>query len=222
MDAKPADPLELLDELKDYRELHEEMTRLGRRIATRRNEHRVLSGMVGNYILAGPPGTGKSTVARVMGKLLHAYGVLVRDHVEETSAMGLMGQAEGQSIRRVEDKMNAARGGVLFIDEAYGSAFAQAAVQQLLTMMTQPEFVDGKTVVILAGHRDGLEQLLSQNMGLRSRFRRVMQFEGWDAQRCSEFVIDRLGRPKEGEACIQIRMEEAEQCRSVLLDGFRR
>ena len=90
---------------------------IGARIAVRRREGRSVKGLVGNWVFTGSPGTGKTTVARRVASVLHAYGLLATDHVEVTSALDLTGQYVGQTKKAVEERMAAARGGVLFIDD---------------------------------------------------------------------------------------------------------
>ena len=91
----------------------------------------------------------------------------------ETSATDLIGAFVGHSRKAVEDKMKEARGGVLFIDEAYGlgagGSFTNEAVDQLVAMLTLPEYVGGKTVVILASYTDEMHQMLMHNPGLKNR-----------------------------------------------------
>jgi hypothetical protein len=126
--------------------------------------------------------------------VLHAYGVLATDRVVETSAMDLKGQYLGQSVKRVEEKMKAALGGVMFIDEAYDLAardtYAAEAVSQLLTMLTMKEYSAGRIIVVLAGYQDKMHHMLETNEGLKSRFTNVVQFEDWDSEKCAGFIVD--------------------------------
>ena len=92
--------------------------------------------------------------------------------------------------------MEAARGGVLFIDEAYelgaASQYSSEAMTTLLGMLTEDEYADGGTIVILAGYEDEMDEMLSRNPGLKSRFTERLHFEDWDAATCTDFVVQRL------------------------------
>ena len=118
----------------------------------------------------------------------------------ETSATDLIGAFVGHSRKAVEDKMKEARGGVLFIDEAYGlgagGSFTNEAVDQLVAMLTLPEYVGGKTVVILAGYTHEMHQMLMHNPGLKSRFNKFIDFEDWTPKRCVDLVLRELQNEK--------------------------
>ncbi len=193
------DPLQTLErELagRGFGDVERELRQLGERVRVRQRDGRSLDGLVGNYIFTGAPGTGKTSVARTLGKILFAYGLLAKPDVVETSAADLIGAYVGHSRKNVEEKMKAARGGVLFIDEAYGlgkgGAFTDEAVDQLVGMLTLPEYVGGKTVVILAGYTDEMHRMLTHNVGLKSRFTETIAFDDWTPTRCAELVVKSL------------------------------
>lgn len=110
-----------------------------------------------NYLFVGPPGTGKTTVARLMGKLFKTFGLLSSSEVVEKQPKDFETGFVGQSGGRTEQIMDEAKGKVLFIDEAYGfdpaqggNQFRKEAVDTLVAAMTRPEY-NGKMVIILAG-----------------------------------------------------------------------
>lgn len=212
------DPLSALDELEES-PVREWLEGVGKKIAVRRKEGETLDGLVTNLIFTGAPGTGKTTVARAIGKVLDAYGLLAKSDVVETSAPDLIGAYVGHSRQNVEKKMEEARGGVLFIDEAYKlgvGSFGEEAIMQLLTMLTLPEHIDGKTVVILAGYKQDMHAMLESNVGLKSRFKKEVEFDDWSADKCVSLVCS-LAKKAQPSA---FAFESEQQCISELKRGF--
>ena len=135
-----------------------------------------------NLVFAGPAGTGKTTVARLYGELLSAMGILASGTVVEVSRVDLVGQYLGETTARTNDAFQRARGGVLFIDDAYtlsrsvgrGTDFGQEAIDTLVKLMEDHR---DEVVVVVSGYTAETADFLSANPGLASRFATVVDFD---------------------------------------------
>ncbi|KAF7316838.1 hypothetical protein HMN09_00417100 [Mycena chlorophos] len=139
-----------------------------------------------NWVFTGPPGTGKTTVARKMGQVYYDMGFLSSAEVEECSASDLVGQYVGQTGPKTTKLLDKALGRVLFIDEAYRlqeGQFAKEAIDELVGLLTQKKYF-GKLVVILAGYTEDMSRLLAVNSGLASRFPESLDFPNIAPPQC--------------------------------------
>ncbi|KAH8917273.1 P-loop containing nucleoside triphosphate hydrolase protein [Atractiella rhizophila] len=146
------------------------------------------------FVFKGPPGTGKTTTARKIGKFFWNLGFLSSDDVVECSASDLVGQFVGQTGPKTRQKVESAIGKVLFIDEAYrlgDGGFAMEAMDELVDLMTK-EKCKGKIIIILAGYEKDINRLLSTNPGLSSRFSEEINFSHLSPQHCLEVLVKEL------------------------------
>ena len=139
-----------------------------------------------NCIFLGNPGTGKTTVARLLGKFFKSIGILENGHVIEVDRAELIGEYIGETAQKTEKVINQALGGILFIDEAYslkkeksGQDFGQEAIDIILKRM---EDYKGKFFVIAAGYPAPMQNFLESNPGLKSRFTHYFSFDDYSAK----------------------------------------
>ncbi|NPD91821.1 AAA family ATPase [Xylanibacter muris] len=150
-----------------------------------------------HMIFLGNPGTGKTTVAKLIGEMYHEMGLLSIGHTIETNRSKLIGEFIGQTEKNTTEAIEKARGGVLFIDEAYTlikseentKDFGIEVINTLLPVLSEPE---PDMIVILAGYDDKMEQLLKANSGLNDRFPVKLHFDDYSSYELTEIACRTL------------------------------
>ncbi|CAH0055480.1 unnamed protein product [Clonostachys solani] len=148
------------------------------------------------FVFKGPPGTGKTSTARKVGKLFYDMGLISSDEVITCSVTDIIGEYLGQTGPKVISHFEMGLGKVLFIDEAYrltGDKFHKEAVDEIVDAMTKPRYV-GNMVVILAGYGEEMEKLMQTNPGLRSRFPTHITFPNLTPAHCLQLLRQSLAK----------------------------
>ncbi|MFE3903666.1 AAA family ATPase [Streptomyces sp. NPDC059153] len=192
--AGPSDPVLLAEALAELERMVglEPVKRQVKALSAQLNMARLRAGQglpvqppKRHFVFSGPSGTGKTTVARILGRVFYALGLLGGDHLVEAQRADLVGEFLGQTAVKANELIDSALGGVLFVDEAYslsntgyskGDAYGDEALQVLLK---RAEDNRDHLVVILAGYPEGMDRLLATNPGLSSRFTTRVDFPSY-------------------------------------------
>ena len=145
-----------------------------------------------HLVFTGNPGTGKTTVARLVGEIYRELGILSKGHLIEVDRAELVGEYVGQTAPKVKKKVEESMGGILFIDEAYtlssesGIDYGQEAINTLLKEMEDKR---DEFIVIVAGYVDEMKKFINSNPGLESRFNKYIDFQDYTVEElCDMFV----------------------------------
>jgi SpoVK/Ycf46/Vps4 family AAA+-type ATPase len=176
-----------LDELIGLEPVKQQVRTLAEqlRVAKLRDQHGLTSQPPArHFVFVGPPGTGKITVARALGRIFAALGLLIRPEVVHAQCADLVGEHLGATAIKTNKVIDSALGGVLFIDE--GDALAAEAVQ---TLMKRTEDDRDRLVIILAGYPAEMDRFLGSNPRLASRFRTRVEFPSYSADDLSHIAM---------------------------------
>lgn len=211
--AESADLDTLLKELHDLVGLHEFKAAVRAQLdAIREDQQRRADGLpplsaLGHHAFVGPPGTGKTTVARLYTRILHAAGALPRAEVVEVTRVDLVAEYIGQTAVRTAGAVDRAAGGVLFIDEAYalnGHDEVDFGREALATLVAEMENRRGDLVVIFAGYEEETMRMIELNAGLRSRISFISRFPAMTAVQQADvfFALCRAKQLPVGEGTV--------------------
>ena len=189
------DPYEELDELIGLESVKEEVRSLANyvKVQKQREKQGLKSPKLSYHLVfTGSPGTGKTTVARIVARIYKDLGILKKGHLVETDRSGLIGQYVGQTAPRVNQMCDSALNGVLFIDEAY--ALTQGGSQDygdeaVATLLKRMEDDRDKLVVIVAGYTNEMKKFIDTNPGLQSRFNRYIDFPDYSPEELYDIFL---------------------------------
>lgn len=214
------DPYQELDDLIGLDDVKEEVRSLANFVKLQRQ--RQAQGlktpkMSYHLVFYGSPGTGKTTVARIVARIYKDLGILKSGHTVETDRSGLVAKYMGQTALKTNEIVDSALNGVLFIDEAYalvpedgnGSDYGQEAISTLLKRMEDDR---DRLVVIIAGYKNEMKRFIDSNPGLQSRFTRYIDFPDYTADELTEICKKQMKKNqytmnKETEAYVRARMK---------------
>ena len=216
------DPYKELDELIGLEQVKEEVHSLANFVKIQKQREKKglkIPKMSLHLVFTGSPGTGKTTVARIVARIYKDLGVLKKGHTVETDRSGLVANYVGQTATKTNAIVDSALNGVLFIDEAYAlvptanknNDYGQEAISTLLKRMEDDR---DKLVVIVAGYPKEMNRFIDSNPGLKSRFNRYINFPDYTSgELCQIFNMyvrkNQYSLTPDAERCLKTRLDSA-------------
>lgn len=188
-------PLEKLQTLIGLSEVKEEVSALVNFVKIQQEREKKGMKAVGlsyHCVFTGNPGTGKTTVARILAAIYRDLGILKKGHLVETDRSGLVAEYVGQTAVKTNKIIDSALDGVLFIDEAYslvqggGNDYGQEAISTLLKRMEDER---NRLIIVLAGYSEDMKRFIDSNPGLQSRFNRYIHFSDYSADELKQIFM---------------------------------
>ena len=184
--------LKELDGMVGLKAVKEEITNLASYLNLQIQRGETVTSQGKHYIFTGNPGTGKTSVARIMAKVFHRLGILSRGQLVEADRSKLVAGYSGQTAIKTNQLVDSAIGGVLFIDEAYTlkssdqDSFGSEAIDTLLKRLEDDR---GKFICIVAGYTNQMHDFIDSNPGLKSRFTQTIHFDDYSAEELTEIFL---------------------------------
>lgn len=194
------DPYEELNSLIGLESVKEEVTSLANfvRVQKQRQANGLKTASISYHcVFTGNPGTGKTTVARILARIYKDLGIVKKGHLVETDRSGLIAEYVGQTAVKTNAVVDSALNGILFIDEAYalldgkGGGYGDEAIATLLKRMEDNR---DSLVVIVAGYTDEMQRFVDSNPGLKSRFTRYINFPDYSSDELFKIFMSRMDK----------------------------
>ena len=212
-EKKTNDPLDLLIGLNDVKQTVLELRNIAKVGKMRKDSGLRAPSITRHLVLTGNPGTGKTTVARILGQIYKDLGALSKGHFVEVDRGNLVAEHVGQTAPKTCAVVESALGGVLFVDEAYSlvpegssSDFGHEAIATLLKMMEDHR---EDLVVIVAGYKNEMARFIESNPGLKSRFSKSIHFADYSADELAEIFVMKCER--EGYILSQVALTKSQE-----------
>ena len=190
-----SDPMEELNAMIGLESVKHEVSELKDFLALQqaRQKHGLRTTGISNHcVFTGNPGTGKTTVARIVARLYHQMGIISSDNLVEADRSKLVGEYIGETAVKTNELIDSALDGVLFIDEAYtldGGGEKDFGREAVATLLKRMEDDRDRLVVIVAGYTDEMKRFMELNPGLKSRFTRTIEFPDYTADELAEIFF---------------------------------